>query len=201
MSGRISWRQSGLVVAIVSILASHAQQAPVTDEDIREARGLIAIPSQPETSYALWWILLAFAIVAVLTWWILRSVRARRLALSPLAVAMQRLREIERQQAEWSDERYAMEVVDVLRTFVVAAYQIAAPQRTSQEFLQECMRQESWPNVSLEKLRVLLRSCDIAKFASGSLSPLERQDMASQVRELVLVPVSVAEENQSSLET
>jgi hypothetical protein len=185
---------------MVSILASYAQQAPVADEDIREARGLIAIPSQPETSYALWWILLAFAIVAVLTWWILRSVRARRVATSPLAIAMQRLREIERQQAEWSDERYAMEVADVLRTYVVAVYQIAAPQRTSQEFLQECMRQERWPNVSLEKLRALLRSCDIAKFAAGPLSPLERQDMASQVRELVLVPVSVAEENQSSLE-
>jgi hypothetical protein len=185
---------------MVSILASNAQQAPVAEEDIRDARGLIEIPAPPETSYALWSTLLAFTIVAALTWWILRTMRARRVATSPLAIAMQRLREIETQQAEWSDERYAIEVADVLRTYVVATCQIAAPQRTSQEFLQECMREERWPHVSLEKLRALLRSCDVAKFAAGSLSPLERQDMASQVRELVLVPVSVAEENQSSLE-
>ena len=187
-----------MVGAMVFTVASHAQQAPVAEEDIRDARGLIEIPAPAETSYALWWSLLALVIFTALTWWILRFIRARRRATLPLGVAMQRLREIESQQAEWSDERYAIEVADVLRTYVVAAYRIAAPQRTSQEFLQECVRQERWPQVSLEKLRALLRSCDVAKFAAGSLSPLQRQDMASQVRELILVPVSLAEENQPS---
>lgn len=187
-----------MVGALVFTVASHAQQVPAAEEDIREARGLIEIPAPGETSYALWWSLLALAIVTAFAWLILRFIRARQRATSPLAVAMQRLREIESQQAQWSDERYAIEVADVLRTFVVEAYQIAAPQRTSQEFLQECMRQERWPQDSLEKLRALLRSCDVAKFAAGSLSTLERQDMASRVRELILVPVSLAEENQPS---
>lgn len=187
-----------MVGAIAYTMASHAQQTPVAEEDIRDARGLIKIPAPAETSHALWWSLLAITIFATLTWWILRIIRARRAATSPLAVAMERLRDIERQQVEWSDERYAIEVADVLRTFVVAAYQIAAPQRTSQEFLQECMRQKRLPQTSLEKLRVLLRSCDVAKFAAGSLDTLERQDMLSQVRELVLVPVSLAEETPSS---
>lgn len=182
------------MAALASLALAHAQAPPAAEEDIREVRGLIELPAPAETSHTAWWIALSVVVAGLAAWGLVTMLRARQQAASPLGQAMQRLREIEGQQAAWDDERYAIAVADVLRHYVVAVHGIAAPQRTSQEFLQECMRQGAWPDVSLETLRALLRACDVAKFASGALTALERQDMLLQVRELILVPMKKAEQ-------
>jgi hypothetical protein len=190
MRKRMPWlcEMMGMVLGLSS--PAFAQTTPAPEEDIREARGLVEIPTPPEPSYLAWWIALGVMVAAAVIWCVVKFQRSRREKISPLGVAMARLREIETRQAEWDDETYAIHVADALRTFVVGAYGIAAPQRTSQEFLQECVRLERWQEHSLGTLRELLRSCDIAKFASGSLTALDRQDMLAKVRELVLVPLT-----------
>lgn len=198
MSRIVSWSRYGLVGAMACITPSRAQQAPMAEEDIREIRDLIEVPVPQESSHALWWIISSVIVVALTAWLILRAMRARSKETSALGLAMKRLREIESRQLEWSDETYAIELTDVLRRFFVTAYRIDAPQRTSQEFLHECMRMALWSDFSLESLRNLLRACDEAKFASGALTTLARQDMLSQVRELLLMPISSAEEQKKS---
>ncbi len=198
MSQIASWSRYGMMGALACITTSRAQPTPTTEEDIREIRDLIEIPVPPEPSHALWWIMSSLVVTALAAILILWIIRARRKQASALGMAMNQLREIESRQAQWSDEKFAIEVADALRRFVSTAHRIDAPQRTSQEFLLECMRVELWNGFSLETLRALLRACDEAKFASGSLTALERQNILSQVRELILAPISSAEEQKKS---
>lgn len=175
-----------------------AQTDPAAEEDIREARDVIAIPAEAAPSYTLWWIAAGAVVLVVAVIFFLRWLRSRRPGVSAMSAALAELRVIESGHASLDDEAFASKVADVLRAYVMKAHGIAAPQRTSQEFLQECLRQQRWDPGALEHLRLFLRSCDLAKFASVSFTSLERQSLMTQARDLVLAPLPAAEENKET---
>jgi hypothetical protein len=175
-----------------------AQTPPATEEDIRGPRELIEIPVPENPSYFWWWVALAVIIVIVLAIIFWRWHLSRQPGASAMSKAIAALRVIEEKQTQLDDESYAAQVADVLRAYVVVAYGIAAPQRTSEEFLQECLQREIMAAPSLQNLRAFLRSCDIAKFAAGSLTAMDRQSMLGQVKDMVLAPLPKAEETPTS---
>jgi hypothetical protein len=177
---------------------AHAQVPKAAEEDIRAARAIIEIPAPAQPSYFWWYVALGvflFSLAGLILW---RWLSSRRPAISAMSRALKALRALEERQAQLDDEAFAAEAADVLRAYVAVAYGIAAPQRTSEEFLQECLQRKIIADPSLEKLRGFLKACDIAKFASGSLTGLDRQDMLAQVKDMVLAPLLQAEETPSN---
>ena len=171
-----------------------AQTPPATEEDIRGPRELIEIPVPENPSYFWWWVALATVVLIVIAIFFWRWHGSRQPGASAMTKAIAALRVIEETQSQFDDESYAAQVADVLRNYVVVAYGIAAPQRTSEEFLQECLQREIMAAPSLQNLRAFLRSCDMAKFAAGSLTAMDRQSMLGQVKDMVLAPLPKAEE-------
>jgi len=170
-----------------------AQTPPAPEEDIRGPRELIEIPVPENPSYFWWWMALAAIVVIAMAMVFWRWHLSRKPGASAMSKAIAALRVIEEKQSQLDDESYAAQVADVLRAYVVVAYGIAAPQRTSEEFLQECLQREVMAEPSLQNLRAFLRSCDIAKFAAGSLTSMDRLSMLGQVKDMVLAPLPKAE--------
>jgi hypothetical protein len=189
---------SGFLMGAILLRVASAQTAPAAEEDIREVREVIAIPAEPVPSYVGWWIAGGAVVLLVAVIFLLRWLRSRRPGVSAMSAALAELRVIESGHVPLDDEAFASRVADVLRAYVVKVHGIAAPQRTSQEFLQECLLQQRWDKGTLEHLRSFLRSCDLAKFAALSLTSSERQSLVTQARELVLAPLPTEENKESS---
>jgi uncharacterized membrane protein len=188
----------GFLMGAILLRVGSAQTVPAAEEDIREAREVIAIPAEPVPSYVAWWIAGGVVVLTVAVIFLMRWLRLRRPGASAMSTALAALRVIESDHVSLDDEAFASRVADVLRVYVVKVHGIAAPQRTSQEFLQECLRQQRWDKGTLEHLRLFLRSCDLAKFAALSLTASARQSLVSQARELVLAPLPAEGNKESS---
>ena len=119
-----------------------------------------------------WWAIAAGAAASALgfTWW-LRSRRAPEPAEPPLPPAEWALREMDRLEQDRLAERGEVEgffvrLSDVVRTYVERRFSIAAPERTTQEFLREASRHPDLRGGHEQALGAFLRSADMVKFAA-----------------------------------
>ncbi|MEP4078570.1 DUF4381 family protein [Haloferula sp.] len=163
-----------------------AQQA---EDDIRGPKALIEIPvPEPPTpwmSYALWG-LLAVLLIAGLVW-VLKS-RSK-----PMVTAEDRAKkELDRLGREGSDleaGEFALAASQVVRVFIERKFGLAAPKRTTEEFLHELSSKENQTLSSrMEPLRGFLKSCDMAKFAGAKLEVGDRGELVAKARAFVDAP-------------
>lgn len=124
-----------------------------------------------------WWagaVVLAAAALAG-TWW-LRS-RGRASGAEPeLAPHERARRELERLALERLPERGEVEpfyvrLSDIVRAYVEGRFGIAAPERTTQEFLREASRDPRLAGEHERELAGFLRSADMVKFAEARPDP------------------------------
>jgi hypothetical protein len=168
-----------------------AQQA---EDDIRGPKPLIEIPDPepvvPWFSYSLW-ALLALLVVAVIVWAIKRRSKPETTA-EELA-----RRELDRLGKEGTDldaGDFALAASQVVRSFIERKFGLAAPKRTTEEFLQELAAEEHRVLSSrMDPLRGFLRSCDMAKFAGADLGVGERGELVAKARAFVEVPDPINE--------
>jgi len=151
--------------------------------DIRDIRAPYVIPQDLRVL-----ILVSAGVLLLLAllWWGWRTVRARRPQLTLLERTLQQL-EATRGLMEAGDARaFAAAVSDVVRGYVELRFNVRARQRTTAEFLRDCLTQVGSALHAHERaLGDFLKFCDLAKFARWSLDAQEMQGMLASARHFV----------------
>jgi hypothetical protein len=149
-----------------SALVLPAQPAATnTAEDIRDLKGPVHIPS----SYGwLWWVLLAL-VVAAAAYFFWRKLKLRKpLAKPEVAIpAHRRAKDRLRAAGELMSDpyRFCSLVSDVLRNYVEERFALHAPDRTTEEFMEELRSSQQLRANHKALLEDFLSRCDLVKFA------------------------------------
>lgn len=144
------------------------------DDDIRGPRPAVEIPVPGVFPFTRWLIGAGVLAAAALLfrWW--RRRRGRLRGTAPLDRAMQELATIDRERNNLEAGPLADKAAGVVRRFIAERFSIAAPQRTTEEFLRSLTGDASPLRTHAELLRGFLQSCDMAKFAGLSFDAAER---------------------------
>jgi len=171
----------GLLVA--ALTRDLSAQAPAAAEDIRGPKALVEIPV-PEMPPVLLWAsigggVLLLALAAYL--WKRRG-RQQRLK-SPREIALASLAALETSRETIPAEAFANHAAQTIRQYISERFGLAAPRRTTEEFLRDLAKQESSPLVGeSDDLRAFLKSCDLAKFAGSHLDSAQRDELIDSAR-------------------
>jgi hypothetical protein len=110
--------------------------------------------------------------------------RSRKLAsASPREAALASLRQLESSGAKLGAEEFANRAAGTLREYIAARFGLAAPRRTTEEFLRDV---EGSPLLGeSDHLRTFLKSCDLAKFAGADLDSSQRDELILAARSFI----------------
>jgi uncharacterized protein DUF4381 len=148
-------------------------------------------PARPIFSFAvpLWWIwaLAALALLLFLLlwwWWRRRRRNAPALTIDPFAQAEREFARIERLGLVEAGERgrYVALMVEVLRDYLAARYEVAPLSLTSTELL-AAMRGR--PALPFDRLNRLLGEADLIKFAKRPVTPDRARELGRDARAVV----------------
>jgi hypothetical protein len=128
----------------------------------------------------------AIVVLLALSWWVWRTVRARRPPLTLLQRTLQKL-EATRALMEAGDaEAFSVAVSDTVRAYVEERFNVLATQRTTSEFLRDCLSQVgSALQAHEQSLGQFLKFCDLAKFARWSLDRAAMEGLLASARHFV----------------
>jgi len=172
-------------VLLIAVLTCGLSAQP-PEEDIRGPKDLIEIPIPAKPPILFWsWVgggLLVLTIVAVL--W---KTRVRKQYLkSPSQVALAALTALERSPSPLAAEAFAYQATQTVRQYIAARFGLAAPRRTTEEFLRDLAVAEDSPvNAESDHLKGFLKSCDLAKFAGSDLSSAQRDELIGAARRFI----------------
>jgi hypothetical protein len=128
----------------------------------------------------------AVVLVLVLSWWGWRRILARRPPPTLLQRTLQKL-EATRALMEAGDARaFCAALSDVVRAYIEQRFDVRATQRTTPEFLGDCLAQVGSALQAHEQaLGEFLKFCDLAKFARWPLDGQQMQGMLASARHFV----------------
>jgi len=178
----IVWRSilPAALVLTFSAVTSQAQNpgaAPAAEEDIRGPREALVIPV-PDKLSVTQKVLITTPIAAtagLLIWFLIFRRGNAVFEMPPLEQAREALRVIDRERETLPAGDLAQQTANVVRQFVAGNFGIAAPQRTTEEFLKSLTTDRNSPLQSqLDMLQEFLTTCDKAKFAGTDFDPVER---------------------------
>lgn len=160
-----------------------AQVAEATD--IRDIRPPVGIPN-----YWIWlWICLGGLVLAAAAFWLWRRSRTRRAEIPanpPLpahVLARQRLQEALALLQQ--PKPFIIAVSDTLRSYLEDAFQMRAPEQTTEEFLVELQHSHLLSQGQKHSLGDFLQSCDLVKFAKYEPRESELRELHGYALELV----------------
>ena len=176
----------GLLVAVLTCGLFAQAPAPAPAEDIRGPKALVEIPVPEKPPILLWSCVgggvLLLALAAYL--WKRRALQQR--LKSPREIALTSLAELETSREVITAEVFANCTAQTVRQYIAARFGLAAPRRTTEEFLCDLAKQESSPLVGeSDDLRAFLKSCDLAKFAGSHLNSAQRDELLEAARAFI----------------
>ena len=182
------------MILVATALPAFGQGAP--EEDIRGPKPVIEIPApEPATpwlEYGLWG-LLALVVLGGLLWWIFKK---KRVEISAENRARRELDLLGRDGGTMEAGDFAAAASQVVRVFIERRFGLAAPRRTTEEFLRELSTgKDGGLQSRLEPLRGFLKACDLAKFAGQDLGMGERGELVARAREIVDARVNARKED------
>jgi hypothetical protein len=152
---------------VIEINSAQGQRTPSL-ADLRPAAGPFDLAGG---GIGRWLFLAAVAAAAILGWW-LRHRRHRETAVAATIVSHEELanRELDRLLESGLAERdikaFYVELTGIVRRYIEYATGIRAPEQTTEEFLREISRANSFGRDACLKLRDFLESADLVKFAA-----------------------------------
>ncbi len=176
----------GLLVAVLTCGLFAQAPAPAPAEDIRGPKALVEIPVPEKPPILLWSCVgggvLLLALAAYL--WKRRALQQR--LKSPREIALTSLAELETSREVITAEVFANCTAQTVRQYIAARFGLAAPRRTTEEFLRDLASQQSSPLLNeSEPLRAFLKSCDLAKFAGSHLNSTQRDELLQAARSFI----------------
>lgn len=164
------------------------------EEDIRGPKPLIEVPvvesATPWLTYVAFGVL-ALLVVGGLIWMLMRKSKPE---ISAEDFAKQELDRLGREGSGLEAGDFALATSQVVRSFIERKFGLAAPKRTTEEFLQELARKENEAlSARMEPLRGFLKSCDMAKFAGAELTVGDRGELVAKARAFVDTPATATE--------
>lgn len=175
----------GFLTMGTATLSAQTPAAPDA-EDIRGPRGLVEIPVPEKTSTEFWWGVGGGVIAVAIVYFLMKRMDRNKKRKSPLAIALGTLNELAGTRETLPAEAFANRAAQTVRQYVAGQFGIAAPRRTTEEFLRDLAKNESSPLVSeSDHLRVFLKSCDLAKFAGSNLDMKQRDELLQAARGFV----------------
>ncbi|MBU6327790.1 MAG: DUF4381 family protein [Verrucomicrobia bacterium] len=174
-------------VLLLLVRPLHAQTPePPPEEDIRGPRDELIIPQEPKKSPAPWIAAAAVVILVPLAWLAWRKFRRMREGPSAVEKALTSLAVLARGKESMSAEAFAGSAAATLRQYITDRFGIAAPRRTTEEFLSEILvHEEAAIADNAAQLKQFLQSCDLAKFAGGQLNRDQREELIQSARGFV----------------
>lgn len=138
------------------------------------------MPEKPP--YAFWAGAGGGVLIGALAAWLWKK-RARKLLLqSPHEVALGSLSELESTRNELAAEAFANRAAQTVRQYIASRFGLAAPRRTTEEFLRDIAKEGSALGAESDHLRAFLKSCDLAKFAGSNLNETQRHELVEAAR-------------------
>ncbi|MBC8127552.1 MAG: hypothetical protein H8M99_10475 [Gloeobacteraceae cyanobacterium ES-bin-144] len=161
-------------------------QSPEAVEDIRGPKAIVEIPKPPQFPIALW-IGIGCGILALIAAWLLwRKLHNKNAGKSPSQLALASLAELELSGDQMLAENFANRSAQTIRQYIADQFYIAAPLRTTEEFLRELSVDNESPLAQQsDHLKSFLKSCDLAKFAGINLNSDSRHDLIRDARAFV----------------
>lgn len=153
-------------------------------DDIRPEKDLVEIPAPP--NLWAWMIGIVLLIVALLL--VHRILKRKRpvALVSAADKALRKLDEAERHLGTESPEPLANEVTSVIRHYIEERFSLAAPRRTTEEFLRE-LKDATTLEIGRYRgeLNDFLHACDRIKFGRGNLESEDRRALLDSARKLI----------------
>jgi hypothetical protein len=160
-------------------------QTPGAEDDIRGPRELVEIPVPEKPPVALWVGIGGGLLVLVIAFLIWKKLSSRRMRKSPPEVAMGALSELAATRETLPAETFANRAAFTVRQFISDQFGLAAPKRTTEEFLHDLSAQSSPIAGESDHLRVFLKACDLAKFAGSHLNAAQRDELLDAARSFI----------------
>ena len=159
----------------------HAQ-APAETEDIRGPKPLVVIPVPEKTDYVFWSGVAAGVLIALLVIYFWKKHARKQRLKTPQEVALRSLVELESNREALAAEAFADRAAQTLRSYISERFGLAAPRRTTEEFLRDILRDGSALSGETDLLKKFLKSCDLAKFAGSQLDENQRHELVEAAR-------------------
>ena len=195
-SMRLLQFKRGLLIAVVllclGLSGQLSAQPPAAEEDIRGPKALVEIPQPEKTPIVLWASIGGGLLVltAAAIFWHRRNQKTP--VKCPTEIALADLKKIEASYDLVTAEVFANRAAQTVRSYISVRFGLAAPRRTTEEFLRDLAKQDGLPLISeSDHLKAFLKSCDLAKFAGSNLTTSQREDLLQSARNFVAAaPVS-----------
>lgn len=127
---------------------------------------------------------LLFFIVLGSVFWIIRRLR-RKAPLTPQQACLEALAKMRKNLLEGNDHEFGSHVSGLLRDYLGAAFGLAAPRQTTEEFLQSLRDHNRFTSQAQEALKKFLLHADFLKFAHGSAAENDRLALITAAEEFV----------------
>jgi hypothetical protein len=172
-------------VFFASLAPAHLfAQVPQEAEDIRGPKPLVEIPQPEQLPVALWLAIAGGVLLLAIAWLIWERHSRKQKLKSPPEVALATLAELEMKREDLTAEVFANRAAQVVRQYISDCFGLAAPRRTTEEFLRDLSEGSSLVGEG-DHLRTFLKSCDLAKFAGSRLDTKDRVNLLETAREFV----------------
>ncbi len=170
----------------VAFLCDLSAQTPEPQVDIRGPKALVEIPVAAKAPVALWASIGGGVVLLAITGMCWKN-RVRHLRMkSPPEIALASLNELAANHEAIAAEAFANRAAQTVRQYIAARFGLAAPRRTTEEFLQDLAKEGSGSLIGeSDHLRAFLKSCDLAKFAGTHLDSTQRHQLIDAARGFV----------------
>lgn len=157
-------------------------QTPPAEEDIRGPKSVVAIPVPEKNDYVFWATVAGVFLIMLLAIYLWKKWKRRQRSKTPQEVALKSLVELESNREALAAEAFANGAAQTLRSYISARFGLAAPLRTTEEFLRDIVRNDAPLSGETELLKTFLKSCDLAKFAGSQLDENQRNALIEAAR-------------------
>ncbi len=173
-----------IAVEVTSLLGD--QRANLTIEDIE---GVVEMPKAPSHGW-LWALVVLGLAVAPVGWLLLRSRRAKGLVrifrpAHELAYARLRALVAENLVEQGRLKEFYERISGILRHYIEDRFDLHAPERTTEEFLEELRYAQTLVPADKSVLEEFLTRCDLVKFAQHDPTTEQVQRMFDLVRDFI----------------
>jgi hypothetical protein len=166
-------------------ISSMVDNAAPSLGNLRPAADPVALPSSVSVYV---WLIIIFCLLSIIAgWWLwLRKKKAKAEAIvivSPEELARAELEKLAQSRLSETDlVQFYVELTAIVRRYIERTTGIRAPEQTTEEFLREISRANTFKRNMNERLRNFLESADLVKFAAYRPRPEDVDESLSRAK-------------------